>query len=509
MNGISHYFNYLSETFTQFFRDIGSIFTFKYRFLESMGVYTNIFRSQSAQFGVGGWIVFVVVFLLLLTFFTFAVLLFIYLIIRIFSRLRVHGKNEAKMLEEIERLNLELYDTIREKDRITGLIRSQDGLPEGANGPKKDDKEQVKGGPRFPRLVSVDEKYKDGNYVTTLSSDVSNITLKEICERFRNFACSQLKLYYTIDTVRQFFAAMGTGKFIILEGISGTGKTSLPYCMGRFFKHNANICPVQPSWRDRSGLLGYYNDFTKKFTETEFLRSVYEALYRNDCSITVLDEMNLARVEYYFAEFLSIMEMPNPDEWIVDVIASSREDDPKHLHGGQLLIPQNIWFIGTANNDDSTFTITDKVYDRATSLFFDNKGQAFEAPYTEGLPLPAEYLLNLYAQAKKDHQLSQDVLDRFAELDDYVIEHFKLAFGNRIMKQLYSFVPCYIAAGGTELEAFDFMFKTKILKKFEVLNVGFLKEELELLDVKLNELFGQDEFKLSHDKIRTLIKMSQ
>ena len=503
------YFRYLAETLTAFGRNIANFFQGKYDFLESMKTYTNIFATLSSDFGAGGWIMFIIVLLLLLALITSLVLLIIFAVKKLTLR-KGTTASEEKMLDEIERLNVELYDTIREKDRITGLIRGEDN-PLGPKGGKKEKEEvdDTKGGPRFPRLAMVDEKYKDGSYVCALPEDATKITLKEICERFRNFACSQLKLYYTIDVVREFFAAMGTGRFIILEGISGTGKTSLPYCMGRFFKHNASICPVQPSWRDRSGLLGYYNDFTKKFTETEFLRACYEALYRNDCNIAVLDEMNLARVEYYFAEFLSVMEMPRAEEWIVDVISSSRSDDPHFLNKGQLLIPQNIWFIGTANNDDSTFTITDKVYDRATSLFFENKGQAFEAPFTEALTLPADYLINLYEQAKKDHPVNQETLDKFAILDDYVIENFKLAFGNRIMKQINTFVPCYIACGGTELEAFDFLFKTKILKKFEVLNVGFLKDELEGLDKKLTELFGADEFKLSRDKIKTLLKMSR
>ena len=98
---------------------------------------------------------------------------------------------------------------------------------------------------------------------------------------------------------------------------------------------------------------------------------------------------------------------------------------------------------------------------------------------------------------------------KFEELDEYVIEHFKLAFGNRIMKQLYSFIPCYVACGGTELEALDFMFKTKVLKKFEVLSVGLLKDELEGLEEELTRLFGINEFMMSRDKIRMLKKSAK
>lgn len=502
---MAYYFDYLAALLRLWFGNLPAFFSGQ---LVSQS--DDLLNAYAAKFGVGGWILFVLVLILLVAIVVGLVLLIIYIIRKVAAKGK-HG-NEQKMLEEIERLNLELYDVTMERDSILNLKREYEGLPtleSSIEGKKDGKKTEIKGGPRFPRLATVDEKYPDGNYEVQLPEDAQNISLKEICERFRNFACSQMRLYYTIDTVRQFFSAMGTGKLIILEGISGTGKTSLPYCMGRFLKHGAAICSVQPSWRDRSELLGYYNDFTKKFTETEFLRAVYEATFRNDISILILDEMNLARIEYYFAEFLSIMEMPNVNEWIVDVIAAGREDDPKHLDHGKLLIPQNIWFVGTANNDDSTFTITDKVYDRAVSLFFENKSKGFDAPYTEALPLPAEYLLNLYAEAKKAYPISQDTLEKFEQLDEYVIEHFKLAFGNRIMKQIHGFVPVYIACGGTELEAIDFLFKTKILKKFEVLNVAFLRDELGALDEELTKLFGKNEFALSRDKIRTLIKMSK
>ena len=78
--------------------------------------------------------------------------------------------------------------------------------------------------------------------------------------------------------------------------------------------------------------------------------------------------MNLARIEYYFAEMLSVLEMPSQDEWVLDLVPTAWPGDPKHLFDGKIRVPNSIWFVGTANNDDSTFTITDKVYDRAMSI---------------------------------------------------------------------------------------------------------------------------------------------
>ncbi len=501
------YFTFLSAILKSFGTNVGNLFKGRFDINGDFENYHQIFLSYQGGFGVGGWIFYVLMILLAVGIVGSIIALLVYAIRRLMLRPKTKKGEEEKMRKEIERLNLELYDAIREKDKILGIKTSErQGMTPGVGG---EEEEGDLSNARFPRLLQVDAKYPDGVLTTSLPDDAKDIDLPGICERFRDFACSQMKLYYTIDTVRQFFASMGSGKLIILEGISGTGKTSLPYCMGRFLKNGANICSVQPSWRDRSELLGYYNEFTHKFTETEFLRAVYEATYRDDPYFIVLDEMNLARVEYYFAEFLSIMEMPNTAEWIINLISEPRDDDPKHFQNGQLLIGQNIYFVGTANNDDSTFTITDKVYDRAMSLFFDNKGFPFEAPFTEPLPMPYTYLENLFEAARKDHPISEETLEKFQHLDDYVIEHFKLAFGNRIMKQIQRFVPCYVGCGGTELGGLDYVFKVKILKKFEVLNVGFLKDELDGLLAELDRLFGPGEFLLSRSKIDALKKMSK
>lgn len=315
-----------------------------------------------------------------------------------------------------------------------------------------------------------------------------------------------MKLYYKLETVRQLFAGIGTSKLIILEGISGTGKTSMAHALGKFFSFNSSIIPVQPSWKDRSELLGYYNEFTKKFNESEFLRALYVATYRKDLNIIVLDEMNLARIEYYFAEFLSVMEMRDYEDWIIDLIPSPQPGDPVHLHDGKLLIPQNVLFFGTANNDDSTFTIADKVYDRAISLFFDDKGRPFDAIDAEPIIMPYAQLVGLFEDAKKQYPISQTMLDKFEALDNFVIKKFRLAFGNRILKQLESFIPIFVGCGGTEVDGFDFIFTNKVLKKFEALNIAFLKDQLKELDAQLDKLYGKGNFPMAHTYIDNLLK---
>ena len=99
-------------------------------------------------------------------------------------------------------------------------------------------------------------------------------------------------------------------------------------------------------------------------------------------------------------------------------------------------------------------------------------------------------------------------MDKFEKLDDFVIKKFKIAFGNRILKQLKIFIPTYVACGGTELDGLDFIFTNKILKKFEALNIAFLREELKQLHTELDKLFGKGTFKMAHSKIDDLIKLS-
>jgi putative protein kinase ArgK-like GTPase of G3E family len=82
------------------------------------------------------------------------------------------------------------------------------------------------------------------------------LDLSDLCVRFIIYSASQLKLFYKKEILARRFAGVGTSKVLILEGISGTGKTSLPYAMGKFFNNPTAIISVQPSWRDRSELLG-------------------------------------------------------------------------------------------------------------------------------------------------------------------------------------------------------------------------------------------------------------
>ncbi len=356
---------------------------------------------------------------------------------------------------------------------------------------------------RFPKLSLVDDKYTTYEY-PEFDNDIS---LEDFAEGYRLFAASQMHLYYTPEIVRRFVAGMAASKLLILEGISGTGKTSLPYSFSRYLNNPATIVSVQPSFRDRSELLGYFNEFSKKFNETEFLRALYEANYRQEPTLIVLDEMNLARIEYYFAEMLSVLEMPSKDEWVLDLVPTAWDGDPVKMDGGKIHVPDSTWFVGTANNDDSTFTITDKVYDRAMPIELNERADAFECePHPKSI-VTTEHLQYLFQKAKVDHPISDELLENMQKLDQYLITRFKLSFGNRIMKHMYDFIPVYVACGGTELDAMDYIVARKVLKKFESMNVTFVRDEISGLISYIEKTFGETGMIDSKDYLRRIQNM--
>ncbi len=485
--------------------------------------YIKIFKNYSTEFGVLGWILAVLAVVVVVAIFALIVFM-IALAVRKYLRFRHSIVSNEDLIEEIADLQHKVIKMTKEKDDIMAMKVAQMGLPNrtgealaggavydengepaaaGGEGAVTSDGVIQTADHRFSKLIEVDTFYAD---YTPPEYD-NEITLSGICEAYRNFACSRMHLYYDIKTIRLFIAGMASTKLIILQGISGTGKTSLPYSFGKFLQNDTTIASVQPSWRDRTELFGYFNEFTKNFNETEVLKRIYSSSFNNDINLILLDEMNIARIEYYFAEMLSILEMPNADEWKLDLVPSVWSTDPIHLDKGKLCIPQNIWYIGTANNDDSTFAISDKVYDRAQPINLDAKGIAFDAPDTPPINLGYDHLNDLFQQAFKAYPVSQENLKKIQQLDLWVIEKLRVAFGNRILKQMNLFVPVYVACGGEEIDGIDYVLATKIFRKFESLNLAMLRDELKELCVYIQKSFGKNSMKESIEYLERLQKL--
>ena len=370
-----------------------------------------------------------------------------------------------------------------------------------------DNKKKKDSGDRFQKLILLDKQYPKKEYVTS----TEDLTLEYLCRRFRSFASriAGNPLYYSIDDIRRFVAALGVTKIMILQGMSGTGKTSLPVAWGKFTRVPTTVVPVQPMWKERSDLIGYFNEFTGKFNESMILEKLYEANKTNRIYLIVLDEMNIARVEYYFAEFLSLLELPTVDERILEVTSSISKKDPKELHNGKLILPDNVYFIGTANNDDSTFAISDKVYDRSMVMNLDYRCDPFigEDDY-DPITISDDTLKALFVKAQQEYALTKRGRSHIKEFDKYLSEIFQVTFGNRIRRQIEKYVPIYIACGGTEEEALDDILAKKVLRKLESQNPIYIKAKADDLINKMAEIFGKDKTPVCEAVIRKLANNS-
>ncbi len=185
--------------------------------------------------------------------------------------------------------------------------------------------------------------------------------------------------YFNDEQLRRYHVGLNhlSGKhFVILTGISGTGKTSLAMMYGRAV-HGINrededdplffTCPVRPDWTDPSGLTGYYDPLSEEYIVPPFLQAVLTAHEHPESPVFVLiDEMNLARVEYYFSDVLSAIETGESitlHENSDPVTGSTGEDIPP-----ELTVPDNLYITGTVNMDETTHPFSDKVLDRAVTV---------------------------------------------------------------------------------------------------------------------------------------------
>ena len=320
---------------------------------------------------------------------------------------------------------------------------------------------------------------------------------KVLAYEFQSYLCHN-KYYFKINTLRCFIAGMAAARLILLQGLSGTGKSTLPRVFLEYVGGDAYFFPVQATWRDRSDITGYYSDFTGQFKETELLKHLYEASYIPETmNLMVLDEMNISRVEYYFADFLSIFEYPAED-WVVPLMQVKPGTKlPKYIENGMVRIPVNTWFVGTVNIDDSTFTITDKVYDRAIAIDFNELILPFESSYRfDSHPITISELMAMFQECKEkpENNLTPAERKKFLDLTMFISETFDIQFGNRIMNQIDNFLPVFVGLGGTKNEALDFMVARKVLRKLEGKFESYIKDGLNKLNRYLNSTYGKHVF---------------
>ncbi|MCD6524098.1 MAG: AAA family ATPase [Thermococcus sp.] len=188
---------------------------------------------------------------------------------------------------------------------------------------------------------------------------------------------------YPLHLVSQFYTALKTKGFVILSGLTGTGKTKIAQELAELLdgsKNNLLFLSVRPDWRDSKALLGYYNPLTGEYHKTSLLEFILRAKedYEQNREkampyFIILDEMNLAHVEYYFADFLSVLESGRDNDGFTKESIKLHDNEEVEIFQGipkELKLPPNLYIIGTVNMDETTYSFSPKVLDRAFVVEF-------------------------------------------------------------------------------------------------------------------------------------------
>jgi hypothetical protein len=315
----------------------------------------------------------------------------------------------------------------------------------------------------------------------------STPTLKEFAADLRDRIAVALRtqespaktLYYSERHIRCFLGGLAMSRLLLLQGNSGTGKTSLPLAFAQAVgagAHGHEVVEVQAGWRDRQDLIGYFNAFHKHYYATNFLQALYRAgtpAFRDRPFLIILDEINLSRVEQYFADFLSALEQPE-DKRRLTLLNDPLPVPPALMtEGRHLPIPPNVWFVGTANHDETTTEFADKTYDRAHIMELPRRNPKVDAftvrPRQAREPLSYGGLIRTFDAARQEHAAVVDQVRKWLQSRDGVAglldKRFRVSWGNRLERDAERFVPVVMAAGGTLSEAMDHLLHTKVLRK--------------------------------------------
>lgn len=327
----------------------------------------------------------------------------------------------------------------------------------------------------FPQLTVMDEHpdFRTKIAVEPVPQDLMAFTM-ELRQRIA-VAERGTKLYFRIDDIRALLGGLAMSQLHVFQGISGTGKTSLAKAFAKAMGGSCTDIAVQAGWRDRDDLLGHYNAFEKRFYEKDCLQALYKAqtdAWEDRCNVILLDEMNLSRPEQYFAEFLSALEKNNPSERLITLSEHAVAQAPSLLkEQRKILVPNNVWFIGTANHDETTSELADKTYDRAHVMTLPRHEESFETARMETVHYSYSSLQERFEAAEKRHakeveellaQLKRDALTSMLE------EQFQLGWGNRFERQAKRFIPVMMACGATKQDALDHLLSTRVMRAGKV-----------------------------------------
>jgi 5-methylcytosine-specific restriction protein B len=279
----------------------------------------------------------------------------------------------------------------------------------------------------------------------------------------------------------------------VIDGSAGALRLHLGFGV---VKHAA-VIPVRPDWTDNRALLGYFNPLTERYVSTQFLDLLLAAREEERAAdeggraptpyFAILDEMNLARVEHYFSDFLSATE--SGEELALHSDVALERGDPPHKRAipRAIRVPQNLHFVGTVNVDETTYMFSPKVLDRAFTLELSHVDLRRSGPPAQGDVLAlTDFPGHLRPRDKPGPQHWEALVANHALAEDVLRLHDLLAqegrhFGYRVANEIAAFV-LLAAEQASHAEAprtaLDLALLQKVLPKLS----GTQQELAELLD---------------------------
>lgn len=317
-------------------------------------------------------------------------------------------------------------------------------------------------------------------------------------------------LFFSKELLSVYFLSLRAKPFVILTGISGTGKTKIAQILADYIcqdedddmkeKRRAFI-PVRPDWMDNKGLLGFYNILDQKFHSAPLLELILNATDNPDKPhFVILDEMNLAKVEYYFSDFLSIMESrtaDNPEGEKIPLHSLTEAKTPEGREIPQKIhIPRNLFFTGTVNVDETTYMFSPKVLDRANVIEFNevnlegySSSKFSESSFSLENPDVRNSLMDSEVSpfcSSADYSKFKDLISEqtnpISDLLD-LLKKFNLHFGYRVVNEISRFIWLSKDLTGENFDlnaTMDIQILQKILPKFHGTR-GKLEEPLKEL----------------------------
>lgn len=403
------------------------------------------------------------------------------------SELRLSLHNADAYILEINTYKAKL-DSAEAREK--SLLRTVTDLHETINRLK--DEEKVKEA-AFEQARRMDNEPELQNRRLRRIEPSSLSELVDYLQKYMGTTRDPEPFYYEKKTIRTFLAGLHMSPLSILQGISGTGKTSLPREIakalvaassgytGKDDAGNRNepyrICAVQSGWRDNMDLIGFYNNFEKKYKETDFFKAIYLAAqpkYKDTLFFIILDEMNLSHPEHYFADFLSMMEQSVNDRYVK--IQADEELLPKLIRERQMQLPSNVRFIGTANHDETTLDFAPKTYDRSNVMVMETNDVEMAKEEMNQIKLHGTLSVSYAWINDKFNEAEELFLSRYLEFDKFIkngklrtmLKDRGIGVGNRFEKQAKKFICAYMALGDSSTkclaEAVDHLITSRLFR---------------------------------------------